>query len=450
MEMEEQVHQVMYTYFTSLMERVFTEIDSVLVSQRLGEGWKKERVDSRNMQFMFGPVSFPHTLMKNTKGKYIYPFDEWMGIRKKQRYSPLVELKVAEMASESTYREVAHTLEEWTPVRLSRQTVGNMVKGVGKAQAKADQEMVTEMEEAAYLPDGKKVDFFYAEADGVFVRGLQKKQSMEVHHAVMYEGWEKNGKRVSLKEPIVIMTTQTTDAFWEETQAMAANRYALEDAQVITNSDGGQGYTAEKFQTAFSQSKHPVLNQLDAYHVAQSVNRTFGSAEKTYKKAVRKALKEHDLDALKLQIDTYESILEEEKQIEKIKQFRSYILRNWDRIYDWRETVTDCPEDARKLGSMESNQRHVSFRMKKRGMHWSKEGGEAMVKIKQGIFNHTLRTAYLDNHQRSNRKQRDVKKAVKVATLLRQPIRPSIGAKQGSIPLYTAHSTAMGQLVKSF
>ncbi len=273
---------------------------------------------------------------------------------------------------------------------------------------------------------------------------------MEVHHAVMYEGWEKNGKRVALKQPTVIMTTQTTDAFWDETQAMAASRYTLENAQVVTNSDGGQGYTAEKFQTAFSQSKHPVLNQLDAYHVAQAVNRGFGSAEKAYRQAVRKALKEHDLDAFKLQTDTYESTLEEEKQIEKIKQFRSYILGHWDRIYDWREIVTSCPEDARKLGAMESNQRHVSFRMKKRGMHWSEIGGEAMVKVKQGIFNQTLRTAYLEHHQRSNRKQRAVKKAVKIASLLRQRTQPSIGVKQGVIPLYEAHSTAMGKLVKSF
>lgn len=67
---------------------------------------------------------------------------------------------------------------------------------------------------------------------------------------------------------------------------------------------------------------------------------------------------------------------------------------------------------------MESDQRHVSFRMKKHGMHWSKEGGEAIVKIKQGILNQTLRKAYVDNHQRSNRKQREVKQAVKVTTLL--------------------------------
>lgn len=45
--------------------------------------------------------------MYDLAGKAHYPFDEWMGFKKYQRRSPFVEVKVAEMASESTYRETA-------------------------------------------------------------------------------------------------------------------------------------------------------------------------------------------------------------------------------------------------------------------------------------------------------------------------------------------------------
>lgn len=98
---------------------------------------------------------------------------------------------------------------------------------------------------------------------------------------------------------------------------------------------------------------------------------------------------------------------------------------------------------------MESNQRHVSFRMKKRGMHWSQQGGEAMVKVKQGILNQTLRNVYLKHQHRSARKQREVKQTVRMSEILRRPTRSSLGAKQGAIGLYTAHSSPMGKLVKS-
>jgi len=137
-------------------------------------------------------------------GESHYTFDEWLGLRKSQRYSSMVEVKVAEMASETDYRETARVLKEWTPVNISHTTVGSLVKRVGKTQAREDVDKVIELNEAASLPEGMRVDLLYAEADGVFVRGTQKKKSLEVH-AVIHEGWDKNSKRVSLREPKVIM-----------------------------------------------------------------------------------------------------------------------------------------------------------------------------------------------------------------------------------------------------
>ncbi|GER66264.1 hypothetical protein BpJC7_04030 [Weizmannia acidilactici] len=137
----------------------------------------------------------------------------------------------------------------------------------------------------------------------------------------------------------------------------------------------------------------------------------------------------------------------DEKHLKKVKEFRTYIPKNWDRIFDWREKVENVPVGARGLGAIESNQRHISFRMKKRGMHWSKVGGEAMVKIKQGMLNRTLRNAYL-KHQ--TRKQREMKQTVRYAQLLKQPTRPSIGAKQGSISLYMSIQSTIGNLSKIF
>jgi hypothetical protein len=449
-ELEERIQRYMYEVFASHVGEVFTQMNQIIKKQKQNLGWKVQREDWKTIQFTFGPVRFRRTLMQDEKGEPHYPFDEWLGLRKSQRYSPLVEVKVAELASESTYRASAQTLEEWTAVTMSHQTVGSIVKRVGGAQAQADVERVVELEEAATLPKGKEVDYLYAEADGVFVRGTEKKKSHEVHHAIIHEGWDKNGRRVSLQNPSVIMTTRPIDDFWKQVQAFAARHYSLEHTQVVTNSDGGQGYTAERFQEAFSQSDNPVLNQLDSYHIAQALNRALGSEKSTYKSEIRKALKQHDRDRFTLWLDTYESTLADEKQMEKVKGFRTYINHNWERISDWRERVENPPEDARGLGAMESNQRRISFRMKRRGMHWSSEGSEAMVKVKQGIHNGTLRTVYLKSQKRSARKQREVVKTVRMAQILRQPTRPSIGVTQGSISLYTAHSSAVGNLMKSF
>lgn len=82
-------------------------------------------------------------------------------------------------------------------------------------------------------------------------------------------------------------------------------------------------------------------------------------------------------------------------------------------------------------------------------MHWSQKGGAAMMKGKQGMLNQTLRKVYLKHQHRSARKQREVKQTVRMSEILHRPTLSSVGAKQGTIGLYKAHSTAMGQLVKS-
>ena len=450
-EFEEQLQLLMYDTFADLVGEVFTKINQVIKEQKQEENWKVERNDEKGIQFIFGNVRYKRTLMYDDESNPRYPLDEWLGLRKRQRHSPLVEVKVAELASKSDYRESARILKEWTSVDLSHTTVGSIVRRVGKAQAEADEAMVLDLEESAELPKGKKgLDFLYVEADGVYVRDLKRKKHIEVSHAIMYEGWNTNGKRVSLTKPRVIMTTKSIDDFWKEVQTIAAHEYSLKNTQVVSNSDGGSGYSAERFQEAFSQSSFPLLHQLDEYHIQQAINRTFGYKKNKWKDKIREAVKETNLDDFTLILDTYESQLEDEKLIEKVDKFRTYILNHWDYISDWRKRTNDAPKGARGLGAMESNQRHITYRMKKRGMHWSREGAEAMVKVKQGIANNTLREVYLASQHRSYRKQREIKRVVRMSEFLRQSTQPSIGAKQGSISLYAAHSTALGRLVKGF
>jgi len=335
-EFEEQIQLLMYDTFANLVGEVFSKLNQVVKEQKQAENWKVERNDSKGVQFIFGDVRFTRTLMYDDKGNPRYPLDEWLGLRKRKRQSPLVEVKIVELGSKSDYRESARILKEWTAVDISHTTVGSIVKRVGKAQADADEAMILDLEESAELPKGKKaLKFLYTEADGVYVRDLKKKKHIEISHAIMYEGWNKNGKRVSLKNPKVIMTTKSINDFWKEVQTIAAHEYTLENTQIVSNSDGGTGYSAERFQEAFSQTRFPLLHQLDEYHIQQAINRTFGFKKNKWKNKVRKALKEFNLDNFMLILDTYECHLEDEKTIKKIDKFRTYILNHWDYILDW-------------------------------------------------------------------------------------------------------------------
>src|SRR5699024_12192476 len=98
-----------------------------------------ERKDSRTIQFSFGAVTYQRTLFKDVHdNKSIYLLDKWLGFRKYKRYSLLVEVRVAELASESNYRESARILSEWTHVYMSHIKVGKNFERVVEAHSRAD------------------------------------------------------------------------------------------------------------------------------------------------------------------------------------------------------------------------------------------------------------------------------------------------------------------------
>lgn len=447
---EEALTRYMYQSFSTYLGDVLSGMDQQIKRVKQAAGWTVVRSDNKTVNFTFGPVTFKHTSMRDKRGVCRFPLDECLGIAKYQRYSALVEVKVAEMASETDYRETARVINEWTALGISHASVANIVKRVGKAQAKADETMIEELEVADGLPEGKKVDFLFAEADGVYVKSTKRKKGIEVSQAIVYEGWHTSGRRVSLKHPMVIMSTEGIDKFWREIQALTTHKYTLSHTRIITNSDGGIGYGSGRFQETFSQSAYPVLTQLDRYHIAQAIVRTFGAKRSPMKDGIRKAIERKDLDAFRLWVDTFESTVEDDRGIQKIHDFRRYIENQWSRIFDWRKEVEEAPAGARSLGAIESNQRRVSYRMKKRGMHWSQSGCLGMVKILQGKANGTLRDAYITFNQVSDRKKRLIKQSVRMNYYLTQPTQASIGVKNGGIALYGAHTSAIGALVKAF
>ena len=103
--------------------------------------------------------------------------------------------------------------------------------------------------------------------------------------------------------------------------------------QIVTNSDGGV-YTLQKFKEAFSQTDQPILHQLDEYHIQQALGRTFGWKSDKLKGKVKKAIEMKGLKTFELAMDTYESEMEDEKQLEKLNHFRTYILNHWEVIQD--------------------------------------------------------------------------------------------------------------------
>ena len=81
-------------------------------------------------------------------------------------------------------------------------------------------------------------------------------------------------------------------------------------------------------------------------------------------------------------------------------------------------------------------------------MSWSESGSLGVVEIIQGRANGTYGDAYINSYRLSDRKKYEMKQRIHMSHFFSQPSRPSIGAKQGSVSLYVAHSTAVGKTLK--
>ncbi|MCO7177207.1 ISLre2 family transposase [Sporolactobacillus kofuensis] len=444
---EEEATAYMYRFMRRSVEQVFSLLDQAITRKKQAEGWKVDsHKDQRVLQFLFGPVTLYHTRMIDPKGQPCYPLDHLLKLRKYMRYSPRVEYETATLAGRMTCREVTETLSAWTQVQMSHTTVMRCVRAVGQAQEKQDQDLVIQAANGE-LEGNRRLPVLFAEADGTFIRGLKKRQQIEIKHFILYEGWEQNGKRRLLKQPYAVMTSQGLDTFWEQVQAAVEQRYRLGQTLVVANSDGGPGYDETHFKEAFCGT-NKIRVQLDAFHIAQSLTRSL-HGDKDWITRIQRAIKRRDQEKAILLLDTYESNMDDDERIKQLEQVKQYLIKHWDRLFDWRQGVDkdDLPEYAGKLGAMESNQRHLTFRMKKRGMHWG-QSEEGMVKVIQGLRNGTLKTAYLASFTPSQRVKRIMKKAIRIASLLKEPTVPSIGVHYGQIGCHASSSSALGQMNK--
>src|SRR5699024_9720401 len=149
----------MYETFADLVSETFTHLNKVMKEKAREKKYLVERNDSRTIQFSFGAVTYQRTLFKDVHdNKSIYLLDKWMGFRKYQRYSSLVEVRVAQLANDSNYSKATRILSECTNVSMINTIVGKIIERVVEAQNKSDKISVDELDIAATLPEGKKVD----------------------------------------------------------------------------------------------------------------------------------------------------------------------------------------------------------------------------------------------------------------------------------------------------
>ena len=158
------------------------------------------------------------------------------------------------------------------------------------------------------------------------------------------------------------------------------NYYDLSQCIVLSNSDGGSGYTKDVFdELATGCQRHEHFR--DRYHVNEKIRQRLGWARKRgLVDRLHHKVRQHDLEGVHCCLDMLEGENSNAEEEENVRKLRAYLERNWECLtpLPLREGLEDC---RKGLGTCESNHRTYTYRMKKQGRRWSYRGGLAMVKV---------------------------------------------------------------------
>lgn len=216
-------------------------IDQMLLVSALREGWKVVARHERSLETSLGLIRYRRRYYRKrtASGGYVYGhlLDNLLGLQEDQNLTPrLIQLAIM-VAADSSYRHTARVLEELLGVKISHESIRQLVVAAGEHISQWDQETAL---------DGtgeRRVPLLIIEVDGTNLkrqmRGRKKRRgqkTFELKTAVIYEGWESTvAGKAKLKNPQYFVYVGTGEAFWE---ALLLSRSSLRPGRMPAHNRG--------------------------------------------------------------------------------------------------------------------------------------------------------------------------------------------------------------------
>lgn len=389
-------------------------LDKEIIQPYLVDGWEIDRLEERQLTFLFGRVSFHRRRLRKAGQKSFLPLDKAIGLNPRERYSPSFHEKLSLLTTGMTFRQASTSLELLTDIAMSHQGIHNLVQRVGEKLLTSQ----VEPEETEL----RRPEFLFIEGDGVWIGSQDKGKHLELKRGYIHDGVRQTGKRGELINPVYFGCFGTSKDLFHQMSDYLQTHYDLRHTVIIANSDGGTGYEANKFEEILG--RHKSFDYcLDSYHVMKYITGKLGF-DKGLLEAARMSVKAYDSEQYKLMA------------------VKSYLTNHWETIKPLKLRDLGISDG---LGTCESGYRYYSYRIKKQGRNWRKRGVSHLVAIMKAQKNGTFKTLYrsFSPYQAFSD---DV--AISMRQVLKKLPHEPHRVPQASIALTGATSTPIGQLKK--
>ncbi|WP_237558643.1 ISLre2 family transposase [Enterococcus hirae] len=379
---EEQLVSLSSRVMNYLLNQYIKLYEPAILQKYQAQGYSTGKNAERSVYFLFGEITYARTPLEKN-GHIVYPIDELLGLERYSRYSVGAKYALVSLSMVTSYRKSAELIETIADVTASKDTVMKIVHEYGEKYKNYE----TYLEE--YGTKGTKtVDYLYIEGDGVFIGGRDGK-NRELAHFIVHEGIETNGNRKctkNLKQFVGLGHRKTLN----QLENYLYRTYNLKNTTIVSNADGGKGYTQATFKSLLpSVKRHEHF--LDRYHISKKLEQRVFVSELI--DVFQKAINQYSYERVRTALDTLESYATTSEQEEHVKRLTSYLRRNWKIIKPHH--IRDLTKEKEGIGIMESLHRILTFRMKRNSKYWG-IGLEPMAWLLTTKRNGTLKEIFLE------------------------------------------------------
>jgi hypothetical protein len=376
LEREAKIRQIFTRSFGVLLSEAFERLDKEVIQPYLSENFKIEKRSKRAVTFPLGTVTYFRRRLTKPGEKAVYPLDSLLGLQPRQQFSCGTESLLSEVSTLGVYRKSAEAIRIVSPLSISHQKLRDMAVKVGK---EIDEAQTADLSRHLEPEIKKKVKVLYVEGDAFCVHG-KNRELLYFHRLQVCESREKTSK----KRKSLIGFHEFIDfdhkKVYSQMLEYLSRTYEMSEVTLVTNSDGGSGYAAGNFKFLLSDSRQNHEHFIDRYHVNQKLKQRLKLFPSEMIDRFKQVLLDYDKAQLEVLYDTTLSLCETDEQEEELEYLRKYITRNrlYLKPFEKRPSLEDF---ERVLGTCESNHRLYTYRMKKQGKYWSREGALAMAKL---------------------------------------------------------------------
>ncbi|MFC3928861.1 ISLre2 family transposase [Streptococcus caprae] len=382
-----------------------TKYDEEMVPIMKARGYTCIHSTERTVAFTFGEFTFRRRRWK--KGdKWVVPVDEKLGLKKNVRFSWEFMYQIARLSTMMPYEKVTQVIQMTYHIIITKPTVVQAVKICDKLlEERATYRFYEDLSEC----ERQKVDVIYIEGDGVMVKARDidtDNKNYDLSHFVVHTGSYKVGSnRFELKDKKEFVGLNNRLAR-DQVLDYLYNTYEISDnTLLITNSDGGHGYTPYVFREiakALKIKRHEHF--WDEYHLNRDIKVFFKPYSEELLDKAFQAIKQHDKSKLRTVLDTTEALVLTEEEMEEFERFKRKLLNN----FQYTKPAEMRGFTHAGIGVMESQHRKITYRMKKRGMYWTIWGAETMSQMIVLAYEDQLRELFFGSWREDYQKYMDL------------------------------------------